>query len=103
MHLHPHTLHVAEDLRRTQLRLAEYFEKKRSALHTAGEQALIEEGGATKRAAHELPYVLESVGEWARLRKCLSVAALWLWVRVRVRVRRPAVAADRHEPHMTVI
>ena len=26
----------------------------------------------TRRTAKELPYVLESAGEWARLRKCLS-------------------------------
>eukprot|EP00802_Teleaulax_amphioxeia_P005525 Tamp_05529.p1 GENE.Tamp_05529~~Tamp_05529.p1 ORF type:complete len:935 (-),score=201.39 Tamp_05529:142-2685(-) len=62
-----------EDLRRIQLQLAEYFEKKHSAMNAAGEQSVItKEGTATKRAANELPYVLESVGEWARLRKCLS-------------------------------
>ena len=59
-----------------QLRLAEYFEKKQSALLAPGNQAVVRQetsgGNQTKRAAHELPYVLESVGEWKRLRKCLS-------------------------------
>ncbi|EKX32593.1 hypothetical protein GUITHDRAFT_121221 [Guillardia theta CCMP2712] len=47
-----------EDRRKIQLRLAEYFEKKH--------------GSDAQRAANELPYALESVGEWSRLRECLS-------------------------------
>ena len=64
-----------EDLRRIQLRLAEYFEKKTqsSGIDTSGQGTLItKEGDATKRAANELPYALEASGEWVRLRKCLS-------------------------------
>jgi hypothetical protein len=92
---------LAEDLRRIQLRLAEYFEKKQNSAINApgmyppphmsavsmyhmtcinapgGKGTVItnegtKEGTATKRAANELPYALEASGEWVRLRKCLS-------------------------------
>lgn len=48
----------------TQLRLAEFFERKSLFLDDMDV--------GVSRVTNELPYVLEEMGEWARLRNCLS-------------------------------
>ena len=55
-------LQTKESQKATQKRLAEYFEKK-------GKSSAEDD---RKRVNSELPYALEELGEWSRLRGCLS-------------------------------
>lgn len=51
-----------ESQKAAQKRLADYFERKGGS----------SEGDDRKRVTSELPYALEELGEWSRLRDCLS-------------------------------